>query len=300
MQHTLRTFGCALRRGILGAPLAVTALLAAPLAGSATSADPGDQLRSVEIHFEARVGDAPFQCGLTYDGVGLHGSTISPRDLRMYVSDFSLVMADGSVHPLELEQDGLWQHRDLVLLDFEDGTGDCRNGNPQTRDVVRGLLPEGDIRGVRFTFGVPWELNHINQATAPSPLSLTSMFWSWNVGYKFLRTELGSDELPQGFHVHIGSMACTPSERATQPPTECRFPSRAEIAFDDFDPATDRIVFDLAELLANSDLSGSAEMTRCMGVLDHAPCAPVYEALGLPFGEHPGGEQRAFRVERGR
>jgi len=297
MNHNIRTFGRAVWRGTSGAPLAAAALLLAPLPVAAGPSDPGDGMRSVEIQFEARVGDAPFQCGLTYDGVGLHSSTISPRDLRMYVSGFSLVLADGSSHPLELEQDGLWQHQDLVLLDFEDGTGDCRNGNPQTRDVVRGLLPEGEIRGVRFTFGVPWELNHINQATAPSPLSLTSMFWSWNVGYKFLRTELGSDELPQGFHVHIGSMACTPSERATQPPTECLFPSRTEVAFDNFDPATDRIVFDLAELLSNSDLSGEADMTRCMGVLDHEPCAPVYEALGLPFGEHPGGEQRVFRLE---
>lgn len=284
------------------AALVSSAALAALLVAAPVSATPSlletPEPVSFALQFGAVVGDAPFACGVRYQvgGVGTEA-----RDLRFYVSEVRLVRADGTEVPLELEQDGLWQHQGVALLDFEDGTAGCRNGTPQTRSLVSGTAPAGDYRGLRFTMGVPMELNHINQATAPSPLSLTALFWSWNAGYKFLRAEVLTDGLPQGFFVHLGSTLCTPEGRATQPATACRNGNRVEVEIPDFDPSSDRVVFDLARLLEGTALGGDGEATRgaCMSGPQDARCAPVFSSLGLPFGEAGGSPQTVFRVDRG-
>lgn len=254
--------------------------------------------RDVAIPFRAVVGGDPFTCGTRYtvNGTGMEG-----RDLRFYVSDVRLVGPDGVEVPVLLEQDGLWQYETLALLDFEDGTTGCRNGTPQTRDKVTGTVPEGAYSSVRFVLGVPEHLNHINQATAPSPLSLTALFWSWNAGYKFLRAEVLSDGLPQGFFVHLGSTHCLPEGRATAPATSCGNANRLEVELP-FDPdQADHVVFDLAALLEGTALTGSEEVQRgaCMSSPQDARCAPVFSALGLPFPDVSAGEQRVFRVVRG-
>jgi len=277
-------------------------LLAAPVFAAPVTTTPGNpgepEPVSFALQFGAVVGEAPFACGARYQvgGVGMEA-----RDLRFYVSDVRLVRNDGTEVPLELEQDGLWQHQGVALLDFEDATGGCRNGTAQTRNVVSGMAPAGDYRGLRFTMGVPMELNHINQATAPSPLSLTALFWSWNAGYKFLRAEVLSDGLPQGFFVHLGSTLCTPEGRATQPATDCRNGNRVTVDIPDFDPSSDRVVFDLARLLEGTALTGEGEAARgaCMSAPQDTRCGPIFSSLGLPFGEKGGSTQQVFRVDRG-
>ena len=146
--------------------------------------------KEVTINFEAWVGDRKFTCGESYDQVGTSESTVTPTDFRFYVSDVALVDEDGNAVPLKLEQDGKWQYQNVVLLDFEDGTGACDNGTAETRTMVVGTLPEGDYDSLQFTLGVPKKLNHQDAAIAPSPLNLTSMWWNWQGGYKFLRVDL--------------------------------------------------------------------------------------------------------------
>ena len=288
--------------GLLGVPLLGAALLVTILPGP-LGAIPGNPENpepvSVELHFQAVVGNAPFACGTRFE---VEGVGIEARDLRLYLSEVRLVRADGVEVPLELKQDGLWQHQDVALLDFEDGTAGCRNGTSQTRDVVAGLVPAGEYRGLRFTMGVPVALNHINQATAPSPLSLTALFWSWNAGYKFLRAEVLTDGLPQGFFIHLGSTLCTPEGRATRPATACQNGNRVAVDLPDFNPSTDRVVFDLARLLEGTKLEGDGEASRgaCMSAPADARCGPVFSALGLPFGGQAVSEQRVFRVDRAR
>ncbi len=78
-----------------------------------------------------------------------------------------------------LEQDGVWQHEDVALLDFENKAGACANGTVELNTSVRGTVPAGTrSSGLRFKLGVPFALNHANAATAPSPLNLTAMFWN--------------------------------------------------------------------------------------------------------------------------
>ncbi|MEL6495352.1 MAG: MbnP family copper-binding protein [Cyanobacteria bacterium J06623_7] len=149
--------------------------------------------REVTIDFAAYVGETEFACGESYDEVGSAASTITPTDFRFYVSDVALIDEDGNAVPVELEQDGKWQYQNTALLDFEDGTNTCDNGTADINTAVVGTVPEGDYRDLQFTLGVPQELNHDDAAIAPSPLNLTSMWWNWQGGYKFLRADIETD-----------------------------------------------------------------------------------------------------------
>ena len=150
--------------------------------------------KEVAIDFEAWVGDEEFACGESYQEVGTSESTITPTDFRFYVSDVALIDEDGNAVPLELEQDDKWQYQNTALLDFEDGTSACDNGTTEINTTVVGTVPEGNYQSLQFTMGVPEDLNHEDAAIAPSPLNLTSMWWNWQGGYKYLRVELETDE----------------------------------------------------------------------------------------------------------
>ncbi len=149
--------------------------------------------KEVVINFEGWVGSDRFACGESYDRVGASETTITPNDFRFYVSDVALIDEDGNAVPVELKQDGKWQYQNTTLLDFEDGTGACDNGTTDTNTTIVGTLPEGDYQSLQFTLGVPKNLNHDDAAIAPSPLNLTSMWWNWQGGYKFLRADLETD-----------------------------------------------------------------------------------------------------------
>ena len=109
--------------------------------------------------------------------------------------------------------------------------------------------------GVRFTLGVPAALNHGNQATAPAPLNFSGMFWTWQDGYKFLRTE-GKTVGGRGtFMMHLGSTGCLPGATGQ---TDCTNLNMPDIRLTGFDPASQPIGIDLAALLSGSKPPGSA------------------------------------------
>lgn len=266
----------------------------APLALAAQDATP------VRIAMRARVGNEAFACGRQFSGIGTASSTIEATEFKFFVSDIRLVGADGREVPVQLTQDGLWQNGNVALLDFEDGTGACSNGNAELRDVVEGTVAPGRYTGIRFVLGVPFERNHKDLTAQPSPLSLTRMFWAWNSGYKFLRLDLKTVGA-QNWMVHLGSTECTPTGSATTVPTTCKWPNRATIALDGFDAARDVVELDVAELLRQADVSTNQPKTAsgCMSAQNDRDCTPLFVALGLPHAAAAGGTQRVFKVARG-
>jgi uncharacterized repeat protein (TIGR04052 family) len=248
----------------------------------------------VELRFEGLVGDEPARCGATYAGIGTSGSTLTLLDFRLFVHDVRLVTADGREVPVELTQDD-FQHDDVALLDFEDGTNGCDAGTPAQRLVVRGTVSDGGpFRGVRFRFGVPADLNHGDASTAPAPLNTTSMFWSWNGGYKFLRADVRLKEgAPRNFH--LGSTGCQGGDAVTS----CSHPNRPEISLDSFDPSSGKVIVDYAALVADADLSkDGGGAPGCMSGVDDPECAAIFPRLGLSLSTGaPEGNQSAFRVE---
>jgi uncharacterized repeat protein (TIGR04052 family) len=291
--------------------LGVVAVLCLTTAHLPAQSAPGE--RDVTVRFHAAVGEQAFRCGSRFDGVGTSSATIQAGDFRFYVQNVRLIATDGREVPLRLRADSLWQHENVALLDFEDGTGPCANGTAETRDVVVGAVPEGSYRGVRFELGVPFALNHADLATLPPPLSLTRLFWAWNSGHKFMRVDLrstpatpvpGDTAGPRTWMIHLGSTNCTPSQSATTVPTACAHPNRATITLEGFDPDSTTIVADLAALLAGANVLENQAKTApgCMSSQEDADCAPLFASLGLPHAKlgETKPEQRFFRTVQGK
>lgn len=253
----------------------------------------------VTLQFEAVVGADAFACGETYAGVGASASTFEPADLRLYVSEVRLINEAGEEVPVSLDQDGLWQVDTVGLLDFEDATGRCSNGTAPINTVLKGVTAGGVYTGIHFVLGVPFELNHNDASTAPSPLNVTSMFWSWNSGYKFLKLDGFSTGQSNGLAVHVGSTECDKNSSGTI--TGCDHPNRADVTLTGFDPLSTPLLVDVAGLFEGVDIdantSGSAAL--CMSAANDPECGDLFANLGLPFGRDPGdpSAQRFFRVE---
>lgn len=272
---------------------------------------PGGALgqQAVQLRFAAEVNGQPFACGQQYPAVGTTRSTITPADFRYYVSEVQLLTADGQAVPLQLEQDGVWQLENIALLDFEDGTGPCRNGTAGLNTTVRGQVPAGAYTGVRFTLGIPFERNHGDPTVSPAPLNSTAMFWNWQGGYKFLKfdtstsgaaAETPAAASPQGavtrYSVHLGSTVCAAASRTTAP-SACQNPNRITVAFDRFDLTKHTIVADIGRVLAAANVAVNAPETSpgCMSFPGDADCPPVMNALGLAYDGRPAaGAQQLF------
>lgn len=103
---------------------------------SAIAQTESPKAQHVEISFAGRIARKPFACGSKYEGVGVKKSTVTPQDLRFFVSNVELLGADGVAVAVSLDQDGIWQYKNVALVDLEDGTGSCRNGNAAMHQAV--------------------------------------------------------------------------------------------------------------------------------------------------------------------
>lgn len=277
---------------------------ASPAAATSAAAKP------VTLRFAAQVNGQPFACGQSYAAVGTTRSTITPSDFRFYVSEVHLIDGAGRAVPVALAQDGVWQLENIALLDFENGSGPCRNGTAAINTTVRGTVPAGTYTGLRFTLGVPFARNHGDPTIAPSPLNLTAMFWNWQGGYKFIKFDTASTGQPattapadprgggnaSGFSVHLGSTVCAAASR-TEAPSACQNPNRVTVQFDRFDAAAQTVVADIGAVLAGANVDVNAPNTSpgCMSFLNDADCPPVMGALGLAYGGVAApGPQRLF------
>ncbi len=265
-------------------------------AGSESSVEAGGG-ETRTVRFQAVVGTRPFACGQTFTGVGMGGTgSWTPQDFRLYVSNVRLVNAAGAEVAFELDE-GPFQRAGVALLDFEDGSGACR-GTAETHTELTGRAPAGVYTGVRFTVGVPFALNHADAASAPAPLNDSSLWWSWNGGYRFARIDGTTTGVPMGFQVHIGSTGCAGNSAGAV--NACRAPNRAEVSLTGFDPSSGAVRVDLAALLSETNVDTNAMGTPpgCMSEATDGDCAGIFAALGLGFGSAPANPagQRFFRA----
>ncbi|HHH31222.1 MAG TPA: metallo-mystery pair system four-Cys motif protein [Polyangiaceae bacterium] len=258
----------------------------------------GCESTAVTVTFAGLVGAQPAACGQTYSGLGTTSTDFELADLRLYVHDVRLLTTDGREVPVTLDQDGEFQLEELALLDFEDGTAGCENGDSGVNERVTGTVAEGGpFDGIRFRLGVPFERNHADVSTAPAPLNRPGMFWNWNGGYKFLRIDGRTTGQPGGVNIHIGSTGCDGDGRGNV--TACANENRPEIELRGADPTTTRIVVDVAALVARSDLDvdmGGAN--GCQSGVDDPECLEIFHSMGLSHGGSPATDpQRLFRFE---
>ncbi len=269
----------------------------------------------VAIRFAAEIAGQPFACNATYQGLGAPAADVTATDFRLFVATPALVRADGSMQPIALQQDGIWQLEDLALLDFEDGSAGCSgSGNAGTNTTLRGTVPDGEYVGLAFTIGVPFGQNHVDPTLAAAPLNTTGMFWTWQNGFRFIRIDLvpvatGMDDMghaasqeagqdgaghggAKGWFLHLGSTQCAAGSK-TEAPSACASPNRMQILLPDFDPANQIVVIDPAPVLAEVDLRVNAPETSpgCMSAPGDSDCNTVMPKLGLAFDNLAAGPQ---------
>ncbi len=236
----------------------------------------------VVINFGASWNAQPIQCA---------ENGLSLSDLRLYISDVILIDADGREHALNLAPDERWQQRNVALLDLEDGEGSCSNGTPDTNAMVHGTAAAAEFAGVRFTVGVPFELNHDNPLLADPPLDDAAMHWHWRSGYKFFRAGVVNDN--DSFWIHLGSTGC---EGTVQNISRCNSPNRVSVELADFSPDKDRISIELSALFRGVDLDDGVRSDCSSGPAETA-CQEPFAALGLD--DKLVQTQAVFRVANG-
>lgn len=321
------------------------------LCGEPTSheADAGART-TLELRFAAKVGDEDFECGREYANVGASRSTITPVDLRFYVSNIRLLTDEGEQVPAVIDDVGDLQGGGVALLDFNDGSGACSSNDSTTNTSVRITVPAGNYSGVAFSTSVPLELNHRDPVTLSAPLQAGDMGWGWTAGFKFIKLELQTVNTPvpdddgdgdasatepiqsldaggdagssdggteQALSVdassttsaspaatgpimtllHVGSVACSSVESSNDASAgdeiACAKGNRNDVAFSGVDLSQDVFVLDVAQVVANTDLSDS--------VFCHPggpSCAPIFEAVGINYEAGAALETHpAFRVQ---
>lgn len=131
-------------------------------------------------------------------------------------------------------------------------------------------LMADDLVGKKLLFemAVPFNENHLNPLTAASPLNISEMFWSWQLGHKFFRFD-GEG----GFAFHLGSTGCKSASRLRAPSTPCAFPNRYQFELAHFD-AQKPIILDLDRLFSEVDRSRS-----CMSKQANPTCQQLFANL---------------------
>lgn len=283
MKHVRRTGALALGMALLAA---------APAAAK-------DQ--KVDITFAAMAGDEPVACGTPIEGLGSTAQAAQLQDLRFFVSEVKLITRGGSFVPVKLAKNSAFRvTRDgigVTLIDLENGTGSCAvDGTPATNAVVRGTVPEGKYVGVRWTVGVPFELNHTDAPAMPAPLNSAAMAWSWQGGRKFTKIEFADPGGATGtwpaktFFVHLGSAGCT-GNPATGQTVSCAASNRAAVRLKRFNPAKQLVAVDVKALLAGNDITvNGGNAPGCMSGPTDPECAGVFAAFGLK------GKQTVFKA----
>ena len=244
----------------------------------------GETTRTVDIPFAVDYGAVQLGCNEQQSGLGL-------TDLRFYLHDVQLVLANGDAVALVLDDGPAWQQQNLALIDLETGTGSCRNGTSAVHDVVRGRAKAGNYAGLRFTLGVPFDSNHADPLLATPPLDDSAMHWSWRGGYKFFRAGIESPN--DGFWIHLGSTGCQGTIRNI---SGCENPNRVIVDLAGYVPGESVVAVDLERLLAGTDL-GDGVATDCSSGPGEAHCSAAFAAFGIEFttGETIA-DQRVFKT----
>ncbi len=267
-------------------------LLLSTLVGSAcsggsaiTDADDTSEAdgRVGSIPFEVTVGGEPVRCGTDIGPLGSSSATAQLADLRFYVHD--LTLSSSTDERVVMLDETPYQTLRMALLDFEDGTGGCQQGDAGTHTAVLAELPEGDWDTLTFTVGIPFEYNHLPPTTVTGPQAAPGMPRNRRDGWFFLRADLEVNPAPRTLTPLVVSSGGCDGELATDVPSACSRPGRATISvpFDPQDPST--VTLQLDALVGGVNLvEDGGGPPGCTGDLaDTFECGPLYDAMGMSF-----------------
>lgn len=244
--------------------------------------------QEVQISFDTAdntLSSGAFNCS---GQVTLKNYTMNPKDLRFYISNVRMVKENGTEVPVTLNDDGEWQYSNVALLDFEDASGTCNDtlsgGTTATNTSISGKVPAGTYTGIAFDVGLPEDLNSQDNATAPAPLNISSMYWSWTGGFKFMKLEMIETGSSIQTSFHPGSTSCSDyvsgGTAGAQNCAEANRPSILLNSSTEIDTTSVTVVLDLNNLFQRFE-ADLAMNTMCMPGADKDNCLNVLENMGL-------------------
>lgn len=276
--------------------------------GGGSSGD-GVTSSEVSIPFAARAGAIDINCDAQLTGLGTDFASGSIRAFAVYIHDVVLINSDGSELPLTLA-DNDWQNGGVALLDYQDKLDNCASDTSKpTNTNLIGSVEGGleNVSGIRFTVGVPDELNHDDASAAVTPLNRTDLFWSWQSGYKHMRMDVAPDggvmkpdnSSVTTWNIHIGSTGCIGDAQSGET-VSCTSNNRPTIELDGIDLESQRIVLDYNKLVQNSALlTDNGGAPGCMSGPTDPECTAIFDSLGMGLGDSadpiPG--QTVFSIE---
>lgn len=223
------------------------------------------------------------------DRSAAEAQTAVVESFRFYVHDVMLLTADGAM-PLRPTPDK-WQNERVALIDLS-GTA----ANATLRGTTSGRA--STFTGIRFTVGVPFDMNHADPLRAAAPLDRTDMFWAWQSGHKFLRVDLRDADRSWSFH--LGSTGCSSASALRPPQSACAQPNTVIVELTGFDPTRQAVRVPIETWMEAMRLAGHE---TCTGGYAHNPaCAAPYAATGLDLrmgrcAQASCAAQRMFEIE---
>ncbi|WP_394221781.1 MbnP family copper-binding protein [Alteromonas gracilis] len=187
------------------------------------------------------------------------------------------VRIDGKWQQVKFKQTQ-WQTANVALLKFHSKCANPDKANSKILlDVSQELLKLAT--NLRFTMGLPFDDNHANPVSQPSPLNDSSMFWSRQNGHKFLRLDVSkTGEKAREWSYQLGSVGCD-SEDADMPPEKsCAFTNRVEFILPMTQLDTDLdLEISVSNIVAQVDIN---EAPSCIFESpETAPCEKLIENL---------------------
>jgi len=229
------------------------------------------------ITFRTSYAGVPLDCNT---GVSQVGKSWSYHQFQFYLSEVSIKTQDGSWQPWEMTTTS-YQSNDVALLGEVCGennqtTNNANNANWQVSFKTAENLAK--VSAIKFTLGIPFELNHLNPLTQPSPLNDSSMFWVWQTGHKFLRLEMASQT--DNWLFHLGSTGCTAPSAVRAPKQACLYPNTATVVvpMNKMSNSNNQISFDIAKLIQGLTIENKAS---CQSDVNNQACQLLFNNIGV-------------------
>ncbi|MDF2177436.1 metallo-mystery pair system four-Cys motif protein [Aliiglaciecola sp. CAU 1673] len=219
-----------------------------------------------QLQVELYMGGKPIPCGSALPMAG----NWYLEHVKFYVSD----LRDQNNNPLPFAVNN-WQTEQSALISME--WNECVNASEQMGHHRLQLNPGLDLSAVEqlsFSLGLPYTTNHQDPLSQPSPLNLSSMFWTWQTGHKFMRLQLKS--VSDSWAFHLGSTGCDSASKVRPPEQPCQSPNLFEVSLKRPKGQASTLVLHLDRLMAgitparqNSCTFHPGETTSCDRLLEN-------------------------------
>ena len=166
----------------------------------------------VELRFDGRA----LPCGTA---LSLQGAPWYLEHSKFYLSEWR--DQNGKALPLVNNK---WQTSETVLVSIEQR--ECWQDGEMAGNhkvIFDSEVDLSEVSELQFVLGIPFAQNHQNPLAQPSPLNLSSMFWTWQSGHKFARIELKA--VADSWAFHLGSTGCDGDSAMRAPAEACEHPN---------------------------------------------------------------------------